>query len=557
MRTDRSIASAIHNQLAASPDRVLMRYLRNGEEEAAALTCEEIDSAARRIAGGLIERKLVGCRALIVMETGPDFLGALVGCLYAGVVAVPAPEPRPGASLDRLERIAEACRPSIVIASPRIAERLRRGGGVHGPLSCVPISDVAALADADPPLHCPGLDRDLREPAILQYTSGTTGVPRGVILHSRCLLANIAASSSGMDVGQRGERELLVNWMPHHHDMGLIGKVLTPLVNGLETVHMSPLAFVQRPARWLTAISRYRATTSGAPAFALDLCASRVPDEVVDTLDLSSWRSAFCGAEPVFSSTLAAFRRRFARAGLRPDAVFTCYGLAETTLYAAGAHRPASHSESELPRAGERAPCYLDAASCATIRIVGADGRLAAAGEEGEIWIAGTSVAGGYFADEEATREVFAARMKPDDGRDWLRTGDIGRIDGDRLSVTGRIKDVLIAGGVNIAAVDVERIATAALPQVNPDAAAAFQGPEEEGGPIVLLVERRRGVPVQLGERESLHCARAALSRDLGVTLAELHIVRPGSLPRTTSGKIRRSAARDLWAGAAAMAEAS
>ena len=534
-----------------------MRYLNNGDEETAALACGDIDAAARRVAGGLVERRLVACRAMIVMETGPEFLSALVGCLYAGVVAVPAPEPRPGASLDRLERIAAACRPAIVIASPRIRAQLIGRASPESPLRRLPVLDVAMLAAEGATDDCPGAAQDPHAAAILQYTSGTTGVPRGVVLHSRCLLANIAASSKGMDVGQGRERELLVNWMPHHHDMGLVGKILTPLVNGLETVHMSPLAFVQRPARWLSAITRYRATTSGAPAFALDLCISRIPDEVIDTLDLSSWRSAFCGAEPVFSSTLAAFRDRFARAGLRPEAVFTCYGLAETTLYAAGAHRPTEHAEADLPSPGERAPCYLDAASRAAIRILGADGRTAGEGEEGEIWVAGPSVAGGYFADEGATGEVFRARTDPDDGLYWLRTGDVGRIDGDRLSVTGRIKDVLIAGGVNIAAVDVERTATRDLPHVNPDAAAAFQGPEEDGGPIILLIERQRRTPAPLGEREALHRARSAVFRDLGVTLAELHLVRPGSLPRTTSGKIRRSAARDLWAGAAAMAEAS
>lgn len=557
MRSDQSIAFAIQKQLAASPDRVLMRYLHNGDEEAAALTCADIDRAARRVAGGLVRSNLAGCRAMIVMETGPDFLSALVGCLYAGVVAVPAPEPRPGASLDRLERIAAACRPAILVASTRIGAQLNGRASSESLLRGLPIVDVATLTEDGAADGCPGWAQDPDETAIVQYTSGTTGVPRGVVLHSRCLLANIAASSRGMDVGQSGEPEILVNWMPHHHDMGLIGKILTPLVNGLETVHMAPLAFVQRPARWLTAISRYRATTSGAPAFALDLCTSRIPDEVVDTLDLSSWRNAFCGAEPVFSTTLAAFRGRFARAGLRPDAVFTCYGLAETTLYAAGAHRPARHSEVDFPPEGERAPCYLDAASRAAIRIAAPDGRSVGEGAEGEIWISSASVAAGYFADEEATRDAFGARMEPDDGRVWLRTGDVGRIDGDRLSVTGRIKDVLIVGGVNIVAVDVERAAARALPHVNPDAAAAFQGPEEEGGPIVLLVERRRGAPVELGEREALHRARSVVFRDLGVTLAELHVVRPGSLPRTTSGKIRRAAARDLWAGAAAMAEAS
>ncbi|QAY77814.1 AMP-binding protein [Sphingosinicella sp. BN140058] len=555
MRERTSLAAAIRTALAAEPERVRMRYLANGDDESAVLTCDEIDATARRVAAGLLAADLQHKRALLVVETGPDFLHAMLGCVYAEVIAIPASEPRPGASLDRLNEIAAASAAAVVLASARVAADLVRRIDPESPLARVPIVEVPALAAADPLAACPGEDRDPALPVLVQYTSGSTSTPRGVVLTSDCLLANIAMSSRGMDVGQSEAPEMLVNWMPHYHDMGLIGKILTPLVNALEVVHMPPLAFVQRPARWLKAISRYRATTSGAPAFALDLCTARVPDAVIDELDLSCWRTAFCGAEPVFASTLAAFRRRFARAGLRPDALFTCYGLAETTLYAAGAHPPAGAPEPDT--AGLRAPCYLDDASRATLRIVDDAGRPVADGIEGAIWISGASVAAGYLDDAAGTAATFQARLSPDDGRPYLRTGDVGRIEGDRLTITGRSKDVLISGGANVAAVDVERFATRDLPHVNADGAAAFQKADLPGAPLVLVVERQRGAAPTMPDDETIATMRRAVFEALGIALDEVLIARPGTLPRTTSGKIRRAAVRDGWTPADAMTAAS
>ncbi|HEX2762313.1 MAG TPA: AMP-binding protein [Allosphingosinicella sp.] len=533
--------------MAESPQRVLVRYLARGEEEKAALTGLEIDDAGRRVAAGLVAAGLAGARALIVMETGPDFIVALLGCLYAGTIAVPAPEPRPGASLDRLASIALACHAAAVIVSDKVAADLHRRGVADGPLAGLRVIEVGGLVAHSPMDDCPGFAHDTSHPAIIQYTSGSTGAPRGIVLDSDCLIANAAACSRALDIGQRNDAQnLCVNWMPHYHDMGLIGKIVTPLLHGYEVVHMSPLAFVQRPARWLQAVSRYGATHSGAPAFALDLCAERVTDAVIEALDLSTWRTVFCGAEPVFATTVDTFRRRFARAGLDPAAVFTCYGLAETTLFAAGTRGPLP-APGYVPGPAERAPCWLDDETGPTIRIVGPDGGVAPDGAEGEIWVSSPSVAKGYLADEAGTRRTFDARLDPDDGRRWLRTGDLGRVDGLRFTVTGRIKDVLIARGVNVAAVDVERFATLGLPHLNGDAAAAFQGPDEAGAPIVLIVEARRSVATQMDEAEVVSLARAAAFERLGVSIAEIHIVPPGTLPRTTSGKIRRAAVRETW----------
>ncbi len=541
------LARTIERQLQVVSERVQMRFL-GGEVEIAALTGADIDLEARRVASGLLAAGLGGGkRALLVLESGPGFLQALMGCLYAGVVAVPAPEPRPGASLDRLESIADAGEVSAVVTSARIATdligRMREGS----PLAAVPLLDIAALA-LESPGACPGFDVGPGTPVIIQYTSGSTGTPRGVILNSACILANVERQAIGMNVLQPDVPEVFVNWMPHFHDLGLVGKYLTPLVKGVEAVHMPPLAFVQRPARWLKAISRYGGTVSGAPAFAFDLCVSRISDEIIDDLDLSSWRVAFCGAEPVFRASMDAFRKRFARAGLRPESVFACYGLAEMTLFAGGSPAVVAGADRSAATDSIREPCYLETVSRSTIRIVDAGGGVVADGEEGEIWISDASVAGGYLNEPEASREMFAARLTPDDGRVYLRTGDLGRIVGEALTITGRIKDVLISGGANVAAADVERYATRDLPQLNPHGAAAFHGSDEEGAPVILLVERQRRADEALDDDELVRRIRRAVFDGLGLSLDEVGLLKPGVLPRTTSGKVRRSAAGALRA---------
>jgi acyl-CoA synthetase (AMP-forming)/AMP-acid ligase II len=528
-------------------DRIAMRFLERGEIETVAMSATHLDRRGREIAAFLVERGLAGSAVILTFDPGPGFVEALVGCLYAGAVAVPAPAPRPGSSLERLEAIAAGSNAAAMLTSAALVETLAARAAPDSRLRALPLLLLDDAAGGETPALLPGFDRDPEAPAIIQFTSGSTGIPRGVVLNSACLGANIEMASRGMDVGQDGRREMLINWMPHYHDMGLIGKILIPLALGLEVAHLPPLAFVQRPERWLKAISHYRATTSGAPAFAFDLCASRIPDAVIDQLDLSSWRTAFCGAEPVFASTLDRFWSRFARAGLRREALFACYGLAEVSLYAAGSHAP-SDALPQSPSPWARAPIFLDAASREAIRIIRPDRTVAHDGEEGEIWICCPSVAAGYLGAPEDTALAFGARLLPDDGNAWLRTGDLGMIADGALTVMGRIKDVLIRNGVNVAAADVERIATRGLPQLNPNGAAAFQGPDVLGAPLVLMVERERSAAAIGRCKEVERRVRGAVFDGLGIMLDEVCILRPGTLPRTTSGKVRRAAVRDAWA---------
>lgn len=523
----------------AASDRICYRFLDRGETESATLTFAKLDERARALAAGLLGAAAPGDRVLLVFEPGPDFFEALIACVYAGLVAIPAPAPRPGASLERLEGMIRSSGARLILTSAAIRDAVGGRNG-QGAVRTIAIGEVEP-GSADGPF--PGLDLGPDDPVLIQYTSGSTLDPRGVVLNSACISANVAEIARSLRL-REGE-EVFVNWMPHFHDMGLIGSFFLPLLSRGEMVQMPPLAFVQKPARFLEAVSRYRGTMCGGPPLALDMCVDRVPDQAIDGLDLSSWRIVFCGAEPVFESCLDRFRRRFARAGVRPEWVFSVYGLAEATVYAAGTPpRPDQIGTEAGPT--DRAPCFMDAGNRENLRIVGDDGRPLPEGEEGEIWLTGPSVAAGYLDDREATARVFGNRIAGDD-RLWVRTGDLAILDGDALMVTGRIKDVLIRGGANIAAADVERVAVEGRAGLNRNGAAAFQL-DREGTPIVLLVEKERGPWDEADEAGLVRAIRGSVQQALGVGLDEVRILDPGSLPRTTSGKIQRSEARSGWA---------
>ena len=529
-----SIARQIAN--GAACERICYRFLDRGETESASLTFAELDRRARALAAGLLSRAAPGDRVLLVFEPGPDFVEALTACLYSGLVAIPAPAPRPGASLQRMEGIARSSAARLILTSAGIRDTL----GALDAVGTVAIEELAggSLAEA-----LPGMDLGADDPVLIQYTSGSTLEPRGVVLDSGCISSNVVEVIRALRL--REGKEVFVNWMPHFHDMGLIGSFLLPLLSRGEMVHMPPLSFVQRPARFLEAISRYRGTMCGGPPLAFDMCTSRIPDDAIEGLDLSSWRIAFCGAEPVFEASLDRFRRRFAPAGVKPESVFSLYGLAEATVYVAGTPPRPERIRGEAGTT-DRAPCFLDSANRENLAIADANGIPLPEGEEGEIWVTGPWVASGYLDDPEATKRVFGNRIAGDDRR-WVRTGDLGILDGDTLRVTGRIKDVLIRGGVNIAAADVERIGVEGRPSLNPNGAAAFQL-ECAGTPIVLLVEKERGPWNEAEEPELLRAIRGSVQQALGISLDDIRIMEPGALPRTTSGKIQRAEARSGWA---------
>ncbi len=520
------------------PDREAFLFLADGEEEGARFTWGELEGRARAIAVALSGSLAPGDRALLLYPPGLEFIAAFFGCLHAGVVAVPAYPPRPNdRAQTRLRSIARDAEPRAVLTTAAIA------AGMQQAASALP--ELAALRWIATE-ELPATERELAEPdpeaiAFLQYTSGSTATPKGVMVTHANLLHNEGMIGAAF---AQDEDSVVVGWLPLYHDMGLIGNVLQPLHAGGRCVLMAPVAFLQKPLRWLAAISRYRATTSGGPNFAYDLCVRRIAAEDRAALDLASWRVAFNGAEPVRAETLARFTAAFAPSGFRAEAFYPCYGLAEATLLVSGgtvgrAPRTAEIEERRLVSCGR-------AWGEQRIAIVDPEtGSERAPGETGEIWIAGPSVARGYWRNPEATRHDFAARLAATGEGPFLRTGDLGAFLDGELYVTGRIKDLVILRGRNHYPQDLELTAEQSHADLRPGCGAAFA--VEIGGEerlvVVQEVERHR----RSGFEELAAAIRRAIAEEHEVQVHEVVLVRAGSVPKTSSGKIQRRLCRELY----------
>jgi len=561
--TDQTLVSLLARRAASDADRLAYSFLGDGERETARLTFAELDRRARAIAARLQADGRTGGRVLLLYPPGLDYVEAFFGCLYAGAVAVPAYPPDPA----RLAR-----------SLPRL-EAISRDAECSAVLTTRPIRDLArALLDQAPALRdLPWIasdeiaagQRDWRDPgvapssvALLQYTSGSTGQPRGVVLSHGNLLHNQHLIQTAF----RTEPDAsVVGWLPLYHDMGLIGTVLHPIYLGVTGYLMSPLAFLQRPLRWLQAITRFRGGYSGGPSFAFELCVRRISAAERRELDLSSWKMAFCGAEPVRASTLEAFAAAFADCGFRREAFHPTYGLAEATLIVAGGHshgtgpKVRTFSAAALGR-GEVVP---DPGVAGTRALVGCGARLdgaqleivdpdtrrpAGPGRVGEIWVRGPSVAEGYFRRADASASGFGARLEPGGDGPFLRTGDLGFLWEDELFFAGRLKDLLIVRGKKHFPQDLEATVERTQPELfRPGCAAAFAIELDGEDRIVVVQEVQRGTadPARL-ERAAAEAAHAVFE-DHGIGLHAVVLISAGELPKTSSGKVQRHAARDQY----------
>jgi acyl-CoA synthetase (AMP-forming)/AMP-acid ligase II len=394
--------------------------------------------------------------------------------------------------------------------------------------------------------------------AFLQYTSGSTGKPRGVMVSHGNLLANerVIQERTGHD----SDRTVFAGWLPLYHDMGLIGNVLQSAYLGIPCYLMSPLDFVKRPMVWLEAISRYRVTTSGGPSFAYDHCARRVPDDAVGALDLASWDLAFNGAEPVRADVLDRFAGKFARAGFRREAFYPCYGLAEATLMVSGADRLHVPHVVGVARAELGAGRVVRAEGSDAQRLVGCgrpadDHRVvivdserrapAEPGRVGEIWVSGPSVCAGYWGDAASTAETFGATL-PGSADRFLRTGDLGFITAGQLFVVGRSKDLIIVRGCNHYPDDIERTIERAHPALRVGCGVVF-GVDIAGEERVVAVhEIARGPDGARAAQIAADITEAVAQRH-GLRLHASVLVKPGTIPKTSSGKLRRTACRSLY----------
>lgn len=556
--SDSHFVELLRRRAATQGDDCAFAFLADGERDEVVLTYGELDHRARSIAAWLQSHDLQNQRVLLLYPAGLEFIAAFFGCLYAGAVAVPAYPPRRNRSFERVRSIARDAdaRCALTVGSVwRWVEPLAREDRLLRQLRWQNTDELDGLNLAD---AWQSHDTTSDTLAFLQYTSGSTGTPRGCMLTHGNLLHNCAsiARAFGSTSAARG-----VFWLPSYHDMGLVGGILEPIYLGSPSILMPPVAFLQRPVRWLQAVTRYRATISGGPNFAYDLCVRKITPEQRESLDLTSWEVAFNGAEPVRAETLQRFVDTFGPCGFRHHAFYPCYGLAEATLLVSGGSKfsapvvvPFRSSDLERRRVVEIEPEAPDAhplVGCGQsmpdqeIRIVDPErGTLCEENEIGEIWVRGSSVAQGYWNRPEETDRVFGARLAGGEGP-FLRTGDLGFMRGDELFVTGRMKDLLIVRGANHYPQDIEATVERAHPGVRPGCTAVFAVPRHGEQELVIVQEVER---TQMNQpRPVIDAIRRRVTLEHELVFDAILLIRPGTIPKTSSGKIQRNACREAF----------
>jgi acyl-CoA synthetase (AMP-forming)/AMP-acid ligase II len=517
VRTRRLLTDILADRARSTPDKRAYVFRSEDDVEQDTLTYRDLHERALAVAGELARHCRPGDRALLLFPPGLDFIVSYFGCLYARVIAVPVNRPRRNRVQDATLGIIKDADPAVLltVSSMRVMLEMTR----------IDVDLLPSTAGFQPP----AIEHD--EVAFLQYTSGSTSAPKGVRVTHRNLLANqeMITRAFGHD-----ENSTVVGWAPLFHDQGLIGNVLNPLYVGSTSILMSPLVFIRWPLRWLTTISHYRAHTSGGPNFAYEACLARAARDGVPDVDLSCWRNAFNGAEPIRAETLRRFADVFAPAGFRPEAHFPCYGLAEATLMvsASGTGRGARTVVSDAGRTLVGSGSVADGQD---VRIVDpSSGYDCAPGEVGEIRVAGENVTKGYW-------------RRPESFDPYLRTGDLGMLVDGELYVVGRLKDLIIIRGRNFYPQDIEQTVESAHPALQEGACAAFSVPGAAGEKLIVAPELKREHLGEVDRSDVTATIRAAVAREHDVSVGDVVLLGPVQLQKTSSGKIMRSAARDRY----------
>lgn len=528
----------------------------DGEQEEQWLTYTQLDAKARAIGARLQALGMQGERALLLYGPGLDFVTGFLGCLYAGMVAIPAYPPRKNRNTSRIQAISDDAGAKVALTVSDVADRVENlldDTPRLRELTWLATDNIDAAQASN--LQPPALASD--QLAVLQYTSGSTGTPKGVMLTHANIMANLRMITQAFEPSRDA---LGVFWLPTYHDMGLVGGVLLPISIGRISVLMSPVTFLQKPIRWLRAISKYGATISGGPNFAYDLCVEKVTREQMAELDLSKWQLAFNGAEPVRAETLENFARKFSAVGFKAEAFYPCYGMAETTLIVSGGKK----GEPPVQRTFDGAsldqgsvvnvePGMQGARSLVSCGRVIPDGQVVIVDPEtrhelqadgiGEIWIRSSSVGQGYLNKPEITEEVFHAYLSNPKRGPYLRTGDLGFLFDGELFVTGRLKDMIIVRGVNRYPQDIEATVEKSSDRLRATASAAFAVDYEGRERLVIVSEVIRGKNENWDD--VIKAIRREVTADHELPPDAVFLVRHGSIPKTSSGKIQRHACRD------------
>jgi acyl-CoA synthetase (AMP-forming)/AMP-acid ligase II len=546
-----TLVALLRQRAQEQPAQKLYTFLCDGEEEAA-LTYAELDHRACALAARLQSSGARGERALLLYPSGLDYIIAFFGCLYAGAVAIPAYPPRQNRNSMRLQAIIADAQAKFILTTSSVFSSARRLLSELQGLSRLQwlITDQAEGHTAD----------DWKDPAIteetlafLQYTSGSTSAPKGVMLNHGNLLHNLSVIKFGI---QGSSESTFVIWLPLHHDFGMIAGILEPLYLGSSVTLISPAAFLQRPFCWLQAMSRYRGKVSGAPNFAYDLCVRKIGPAQRAELDLSHWEVALNGAEPVRAETLERFCETFAPCGFRPQTLYPGYGLAEATLLVSGGRKdqmPVVKTFQSEALTDNRA-IQIDEGEAGGSRLVGCGGNLPGQriaivkpdlrteclpGEIGEIWVSGPSVAQGYWQRPLETEQTFRTYLAQTNEGPFLRTGDLGFMQDGELFVTGRIKDLIIIDGQNYYPQDLELTVEKSHPAIRPNCCAAFSVDVGDREQLVVAAEIERQY-LNLKQDEIVKAVRRAIAEEHELRVEQVWLLKPGRAPKTSSGKIQR-----------------
>ncbi|HEX5748905.1 MAG TPA: amino acid adenylation domain-containing protein [Archangium sp.] len=545
-----TFVDVLRERALLQPDARVFTFLDEAGESS--VTYRELDEGARAVAATLHQHLAPGDRALLLYPPGREYVLGFLGCLYAGVIAVPAYPPDPSRlarTLPRLQSLVADCQATAALTTSGLLDMAGVVTEDAPGLRALRWLATDALAPgASHAWSAPALSSD--DLAFLQYTSGSTGTPKGVMLSHRNLLHNSGLIALGFDASPQ---PVGVIWLPPYHDMGLIGGILQPLYRDIPTVLMSPLFFLQRPLNWLEAISRHGGTVSGGPNFAYELCVRKTTPEQRAALDLRGWEVAFCGAEPIRPETLDRFAEAFAPAGFRREAFHPCYGLAEGTLIVSGGRKATPPVVRRLEHSGRQGASMVGCGASLgdqTVRIVDPETcEPCAPGHVGEIWVRGASVARGYWERSDDTARVFQARLAGSGEGPYLRTGDLGVLEGDELFVTGRRKDLLIIRGRNHYPQDLELTVERCDPGLRPGCGAAFS--VDSGGEERLVIVQefadRSGGDLEIRTRDVIARIRQAVAEEHELGVHAVVLLVPGSIPKTSSGKIQRHACRTAF----------
>lgn len=543
------------------PSQIAYTFLPDGETSSGTLTYQQLETQVKAIAAHLQSIISSGDRVLVVYPytAGLEFIASFFACIYAGAIAVTSNPPISRDAITKLEQRADSCQPKVILTTQylfvQIQEQLAKNPELAPRLNNLPwiATDKIPLSQASAWVK-PDIDIDTL--AFFQYTSGSTGQPKGVMVTHRNVLHNSEIIYQSFEHTAESQG---VIWLPMFHDMGLIGGVVQPLYGGFPVTLMSPVALVQKPIRWLQAISRYKATTSGGPNFAYDLVSRQVTPEQIKSLDLSSWNVAFSGAEPVRAATLDRFSETFAPCGFRREAFYPCYGMAETTLFISGGAKTKSPviknvdaealAENRIVVGGEKSKSVV---SCGwgwlgdQIAIVDPESHTQCSqGEVGEIWVSGAGVGRGYWNQPEETERMFRAFLA--DKGPFLRTGDLGFLQDGELFITGRIKDVMILWGRYRYPQDIELTVERCHPALRSGCGAAFSVEAEDDERLIVVQEVERSYLRKLNVEEVVGAIREAVAQEHTVEVYAIVLLRTGSIPKTTSGKIQRQTCRSKF----------